>query len=132
MERILPIVSANCYSFFAIRHQYNITPRHVLWDYCSDANGYHPGEPRFSPENGTYLDYFVFNGRRWPTEQFLSTGSAWAYPIMFEDENGKLNYISGYDRDDYRNPLLIEIGDGGEAVRCYYEEESAILHLMNI
>lgn len=99
-----------------IRQAYDITKRHSLHYYRMDENGYRDGQSNFKPENGTFLDYFIFNGRKYAIEQFLRLDC----PIMFE-ENDKLQYLSGYDSENYYNPLLIEIDDSGEYVRCYYE-----------
>lgn len=99
-----------------IRQAYDITSRHSLHYYRMDENGYRDGQSAFNPSNGTYLDYFRFNGRKYAIEQFLRLD----HPIMFE-ENDKLQYLSGYDSENYYNPLLIEIDDSGEYVRCYYE-----------
>jgi len=100
-----------------IRQAYNITSRHSLFYYRMDENGYRDGQTNFNPDNGTYLDYFVFNGRKWAIDQFLRMD----FPITWE-ENDKLQFLSGYDSENYYNPLMIEIDDSGEYVRCYYDE----------
>lgn len=103
-----------------IKQAYDITKRHSLYYYRRDENGYGEYSDEFNPNNGTFLDYFTFNGRKYAIEQFLRLD----YPIMFE-ENGKLQFLSGYDSENYYNPLLIEIDDSGEYIRCYYERMEA-------
>lgn len=66
-----------------------------------------------------YLDWFQFNGKKYALGQFICMNGMWANPVMFEDETGKLNYLSGYDCEDYYNPIMIELSDGGEYVRVY-------------
>lgn len=104
-----------------IRQNYNPNKRNSLWYYVKDGNGWREGQPGYDPESGLFLDYFRFNGRNYALEQFISNSSAWGYPIFFEDENGKTSFISGYDSENYVNPLLIELDDCCEYVRCYYE-----------
>ena len=105
-----------------IRTAWDITPRHSLYDYSRDEYGRHPYQDGFDPTNGTHLDYFRFNGRKYALEEFLSCGSAWVSTTwQWEDENGKLQFISGVQQDNYFNPLLIEIDDGCEYVRVYEE-----------
>ena len=100
-----------------VRQAYNVTPRHSLAYYAMDENGYREGQSRYDPSNGTYLDYFVWNGRKWALEQFLRLD----YPVFWEDEEGKLQYLSGYDGENYRDPILIELDECGEYVRVYEE-----------
>ena len=40
---------------------------------------------------------------------------------MWEDENGKLQYLSGYDSENYYNPIMIEFSEACEYVRVYKE-----------
>ena len=103
--------------WISIRHAYNVTKRHSLWYYATDGNGYRNGSEKFDPSSETYLDYFVWNGRKWAIDQFYRLD----YPIMWE-EDSKLNFIGGYDSENYYNPILIEIDEYGEYVRVYEEE----------
>ena len=100
-----------------IQYAYNVTPRHSLYYYVTDENGYRDGQNNFSPENGTFLDFFKWRGRKYAIEQFLRLD----YPIFFEDTDGKTHYLSGYDSEDYYNPILIEVDEYGENVRIYVE-----------
>ena len=96
---------------------YNPNKRNSLFYYATDENGYREGQTGYNPKNGLYLDYFRWNGRNWAIEQFLRLD----YPIMWEDKEGKLNFLSGYDSENYYNPILIEIDETGEYIRVYEE-----------
>ena len=63
------------------------------------------------------MDYFRFGGRAYAINQFFRLD----FPIFFENEEGKTTYLSGYDSENYYNPLLIELDDCGEFVRLYEE-----------
>lgn len=105
-----------------VQQGYNITPRHSLYDYCTDENGFYPGQSMFNPENGTFLDFFRFNGRKYAINQFIIFGGIMGgYPPMWEDEDGKIHYLSGYDSEDYYNPIMIESSECCEYVRVYQE-----------
>ena len=105
-----------------VQQGYNITPRHSLYDYCTDENGFYPGQSMFNPENGTFLDFFRFNGRKYAINQFIIFGGCMGgYPPMWEDEDGKIHYLSGYDSEDYYNPIMIESSEYCEYVRVYQE-----------
>lgn len=106
-----------------VRHNYNPSKRNSLWYYVTDGNGRKECHSDFDPTTGLCLDYFVWNGRKWAIEQFNSVyGTMGIPPIFFEDENGKTSFISGYDSENYYNPILIELDDGCEYVRVYEEE----------
>lgn len=105
-----------------IRHNYRPNKRNRLWYYVTDSKGRREGQRDFDPSSGLTLDYFVWNGRTWAIEQFYSVyGTMGIMPIFFEDENGKTSFISGYDSENYYNPILIELDDCGEYVRVYEE-----------
>lgn len=104
-----------------IKQAYNVTTRHCLSYYRTDENGYREGQANFNPENGTFLDYFEFQGKKYALNQFICLNSMWAYPVMYYDENGYLNALSGYDSENYYNPIMIELSECGEYVRCYRE-----------
>jgi hypothetical protein len=42
---------------------------------------------------------------------------------MWNDRDGKLNYISGYDSTQWYNPYLVEFDEVGEYVRLWEELE---------
>lgn len=81
-----------------------VTPRHKLYDYS---------------DNGSLL-YFMHNNREYAIGQFERL----AYPIMWNDNDGKLQYISGYDCTTWYNPYLIEIESNGEYVRLWTQVTS--------
>ena len=85
-----------------IQTAFDITKKHSLFDYCDKTN-----------ENS--IDYFRYNGRKYAVNQFFRL----IHPIFFDDTNGKTNFISGYDSENYWNPYYIEIDDCGEYVRMY-------------
>lgn len=106
-----------CSRWIKRQTNYNPNKRNSLFYYATDENGYREGQTGYNPENGLYLDYFRWNGRNWAIEQFLRLD----YPIMWEDKQGKLNFLSGYDSENYYNPILIEIDETGEYIRVYEE-----------
>lgn len=101
---------------------YNVNKRNSLYYYATDENGYKEGQEKFNPKNGLYLDFFRWNGRNYAIEQFFRLGSMFC-PLEYswEDKEGKLNFLSGYDSENYYNPILIELDDSGEYVRVYEE-----------
>ena len=106
-----------------IRHNYRPNRRNRLWYYVTDGNGRRETQEGFDPSSGLYLDYFVWNGRTWAIGQFNSVyGTMGIPPIFFENEDGKTSYISGYDSENYWNPIMIELDDCCENVRVYEEE----------
>ena len=93
-----------------INHACNITKRHSLFYYAE------------KDKDGNTLDYFTYKGKKYALNQFFRFGTMWtpgAMPMFYE--NDKLQYISGYDSENYYNPILIEISDCCEAVRVYEE-----------
>lgn len=100
----------------------NVSKRNGLYYYATDENGYHSGQAGFNPENGLFLDYFRWNGRNYAIEQFFRLNSMFC-PLSYcwEDKQGKLNFLSGYDSENYYNPILIEIDETGEYIRVYEE-----------
>ena len=94
-----------------INQAYNITEKHSLFYYAEKID-----------DNETVLDYFIFQGKKYALNQFYRFGTAWTpgnIPMFYE--NDKLNFISGYDSENYYNPILIEVSDCCEAVRLYKE-----------
>ena len=54
--------------WITIKHAYNVNRRNSLFDFSTDENGYKPGQDEYNPGNGTFLDYFCFNGRKYAIE----------------------------------------------------------------
>lgn len=108
-----------CSRWIKIKRNYNPNKRNRLYYYVSDGYGYREGTENYNPvlHDGKYLDYFKWNGRTWAIEQFLKID----FPIFFENEEGKTSYISGYDSEEYYNPILIEFDDTCEYIRVYVE-----------
>ena len=103
---------------------YKPNKRNSLYYYTCDGYGYREGTENYNPSEhgGKFLDYFRYKGRNYAIEQFISCSSPWGcIPYSWEDKEGKLNFISGYDSENYFNPLLIEISDCGEYIRVYEE-----------
>lgn len=104
-----------------IREEYNVTKRHSLYDYCTDENGNRPYQQSFNPENGTYLYYFVWQGRKYALDQFIRIGSiadAIGHHIGYY-ENGNKYYLAGYDENNLYSPAYIELDEYCEHVRIY-------------
>ena len=85
-----------------------ITKKHVLFDYadtydCDDGEG--------------LLTCFRHGGRLYALGQFMR----FTTPEFYEDDNGKLQYLSGYDCTTWYKPLICEIDEGGEYIRLYQE-----------
>ena len=108
-------------------HTLPVTKRHSLYEYATDGSGRHPYNDNFDSSNGVLVDYFVFQGKQYALEQFLSTSSAWAgawNPFYSENDVDDYVILSGYEAEEYFNPLMIEIGEYGEFVRVYREVRS--------
>lgn len=105
-----------------VKQAYDVTPRHRLYDFCTDDNGYHPYQDGFNPENGTYLDYFKFRDRKYALEDFYRLGSMWLpFSMMWEEKDG-LHWIGGCEMSgNIFHSLLIEVDEYGEHVRVYEE-----------
>ena len=104
-----------------VKHNYNPGKRNPLWDYVQDEMGYHPGNGRFNPANGLYLDYFTFKGRNYAIEQFLALGNPFWMPVIYsyEDKEGKLHFLSAVDGDTMFDPLYIECDEYVENLRVW-------------
>ena len=108
--------------WITIKQAYNVNRRNSLFDFSTDENGYTPSQENYNPENGTFLDYFVFKGRKYAIEQFISLGSVWCggSPYEFTDTDGKSTFVHAVDfYGDLYNPLYIELDEYGERVRVY-------------
>lgn len=102
-----------------IKHNYNVSIRNSLYNYATDENGYLPAQQNFNKDSCLTLDYFEWNGRKYAIEQFLKLG----YPMFFENEEGKTSFISGYDCENWYDPILIELNDCCESVRVFTEKD---------
>ena len=111
-----------------IQTKYNANKRNSLYDYVVDENGYKSYQDNFNPENGTYLDYFRFNGKTYALDQFYRMGCMYLSmsPYEFIDTDGKSTFIGAMDMDGdlyiNRNTLYLELDDCGEYVRLYNVE----------
>lgn len=83
-----------------IEYRY-VTPKHSLYDYADDGE----------------LICFRHGGSLYALGQFMRL----SVPKFYEDKNGKLQYLSGYDATEYYKPYLCEVDDGGEYIRLYQE-----------
>jgi hypothetical protein len=106
-----------------VKQNYTPNKTNSLWDYVMDENGYKPYQDNFNPENGLFLDYFVWNGRTYALDQFLRFDSI-ADIIGHSTgyiENGEKHFLAGYDSHEIFNPVLIELDEYCEHVRIYEE-----------
>lgn len=85
-----------------------VTCRHRLYDYADVTE---------RENGGAWLCMFRHGGRVYALKQFARMG----FPIFYEDANGKMQYLCGYDTEQCYNLLLCEIEDGGEYIRLYRE-----------
>lgn len=97
--------------YIKIRTDY-VTSRHSLYDYADSS----------SEEDGKrLLDYFIYHGKKYALNQFMRLGSMIIPEVYQFEENGKTQFLSGVDSENYYNPLLIEVDEYGESVRIYEE-----------
>ena len=102
-----------------IRHTYYPNKRNTLWYYVTDGYGNRPDHKDFTRSHGLFLDYFVWHGKKYAIDQFIRFGTFYTPEIMSYFENKKEIYLSGYDSENYYNPIMIEVDEGGERVRVY-------------
>lgn len=110
--------------WISVRSAYDITPRHSLYEWATDESGYRSYQDKFNPTNGTYLDYFIYGGRKYALDQFVGLGSVWCSipPYEILEDDGKSSFIGAVDfNGDLYNPLYIEISEHGDMVRVYEE-----------
>lgn len=69
----------------------------------------------------SFLDYFIYHGKKYALNQFMRLGSNFIPEVYQFEENGKTQFLSGVDSENYYNPLLIEVDEYGESVRIYEE-----------
>ena len=91
-------------------HTSIVTQRHSLAMYGGETT-----------EDGKLsVDWIQFRGNKYPLRRFER-----CYPIMFDDEEGKLSHLSGYDVENFYNPIMIELNyDGEPYVRIYQQDTS--------
>lgn len=108
--------------WISIRHAYDASKRHSLAYYITDGYGRRSNDPKYDPSAGTYLDYFVWGGKKWALDQFLRCGSMFCPTEIRWEENGEIRCIAGIDAENYINPIMIELDECCEHVRVYREE----------
>lgn len=105
-----------------IRHAYTVGKNNSLYEFATDEYGYKPHGKNFNPENGLYLDYFVYNGRKYALEQFIGIGSMACpgEPYHVKNNDGSISTICAVDfYGDLYNPLYAEFDVCCEKVRVY-------------
>ena len=61
---------------------------------------------------------FKFNGREYELDaDFEPLG----YPEFYDDEDGKLRFLSYVERGEWKSPLLLEVGEFMDEVSIYRE-----------
>jgi hypothetical protein len=85
-----------------------VTCRHRLYDYADVTE---------RENGGAWLYMFRHGGRLYALNQFARLG----FPIFYGDAQGKMQYLCGYDTEQWYKPLICEIEDGGECIRLYQE-----------
>ena len=106
--------------WITVKHAYDITPRHSLYDFCTDENGYRPWQLEFNPVNGTYLDYFEWKGEKYAIAQFICYGGMAEFGHFHGYiENGEKHYFAGYDSMTIFDSMLSETDKYLERVRVY-------------
>lgn len=61
---------------------------------------------------------FSFNGRNYDLDADFYPLS---YPEFFDDEDGKLRYLSYVERFEWKDPLILEVGEYMDEVSIYRE-----------
>ena len=67
--------------------------------------------------NNSGTPYFMWNGRR----QNLDDVGRLTYPVFYENEDGKTDYIGGYICLCNFGGVLVQVDDNGEAVQLFDE-----------
>ena len=67
--------------------------------------------------NGNGEPYFLWNGNRQKFDNIPNL----SYPVMYEDENGKLGVIGGYITISNVFGVLVELDDSSESVQLWEE-----------
>ena len=102
-----------------LRTAYDVTEKHSLYDYChSTLNGLSPMQDGFDNSMGNYLDYFVFNKRKYALDSFVNRFGMMGFDVECKDVP---EYITGYEVDTYYKPLMCELSPDGEFIRLYQE-----------
>ena len=105
-----------------IRCAYKVNKNNSLYDFCTDEYGWHPYNDDFDPANGLYLDYFIYNRRKYALEQFIGIGSMACpgEPYQIKNNDGSTSTVCAVDfYGDLYNPLYVEFDESGEKVRVY-------------
>lgn len=64
---------------------------------------------------------FKFNGREYELDaDFEPLG----YPEFFDDEDGKLHYLSYVEREEWKDPIMLEVGEYMDEVIVYREAKA--------
>lgn len=91
-----------------------ITSRHHLWNYGYNENG-----DRTDTDKKRYILSFRWNNREYCLEQFLSRFS---FIVGFDQDCKEYpSYITGYDGENYFNPLYCELDEVNLKIRLYTE-----------
>lgn len=96
--------------WITIRSDYNITPKHSLYDVAYDDG---KGEK--------YVDYIIHKGYRIPTSSMYTLGTMWVCekPHEFIEHNERHVIIAVDMEGDLYDPYYIETDEWGENVRLY-------------
>lgn len=64
---------------------------------------------------------FSFDGREYELDaDFEPLG----YPEFYDDEDGKLRYLSYVEREEWKDPIMLEVGEYMDEVIVYREEKA--------
>lgn len=89
-----------------------ITRRHHLWEY-----GYNDDGDRTDEDKQRYIMSFKWHNREYSLEQFLSRFSVM---VGFDHDCKEYpSYITGYDGENYFNPLYCELDEVNLKIRLY-------------
>lgn len=105
-----------------IKTLYDISPKHSLYEFVEDANGYKPGNDRFNPNEGVSVDYITIKGKKYAISQFYRIGTMFCPgdPYKFIDTDGKIKSLCAVDYyGDLYHPYYLELDDSCERVRVY-------------
>lgn len=67
------------------------------------------------------LTYFRYKSEYFALGQFMLLTA----PIFYEDKDGKIGFLSGYDSTSMFRPYFIEVSECMDAVRLYVEEDAS-------
>jgi len=101
---------------------YNPTPRHSMYYWRMDENGYREYDKNFDPTNGTFVDGYKYKGMWLAVERFYALGCAFlgGTPFITTADDGEEVIIGGVDMDgNLFDPLYLEMDEYGEYGRLY-------------